>query len=437
MDWWLILIIMFGGMLFLMLSLGLPVAFSIGIMGAIGTVLWWGGVGNLSMWAVTAFRSVADFLMGPIPMFILMAEVIVVTGISSKAFQAVERLAGGMRGSLAHTTVITTTIFGAVTGFSPASCAAIGSIAIPEMMKRKYDKRLAVGVVGGGAALAILIPPSVLMVLYGSLADVSIGQLFIAGIIPGIISMLLFLAWVGFQGLVNPTALPRGKAAANLRDRLGGSLHLIPVSILIFAVLGTIYLGICTPTESAAIGAFTAFILALAYKVLTWPMLRNVILRTVQINSMLFAIYFSAKFFTQVLAYVQVPAILGRLVVSFPVAPWVIIVLMMALVIIMGCFMDPASILCVTIPIFIPVIKSLGFDPLWFGILFMINCELATLTPPVGMNLFVLLSIVPKEITITDIIFGCLPFLLLHGLTMLIVALVPALATWLPSMMIK
>jgi len=428
---------MFGGLLVLLLTIRMPVAISLGIMGTIGTYLWWGGWKSLSILAVTSFDSVASFILGPIPMFILMAEIIVVTGISASAFRALERLSGGMRGSLAHSTVVITTIFGAVTGFSPASCAAIGPIAIPEMLKRNYDKKLAVGVVGGGAALAILIPPSILMVVYGGLADVSVGKLFIAGIIPGLLSMTLFIAWIVFRGIANPAAVPIGETVPGLKERLSGLIHLMPLAAIIFIVLGTIYFGISTPSESAAIGVLAALAMAAGYKVINWPTMRDVLLRTVQVNAMLFAIIFCAKFFTQVLAYVQVPAILAEIITSFPVSRWVIMSAIMALIVVMGAFMDPASILAVTVPIFIPVITALGFDPLWFGIMMMINCELATLTPPVGLNLFVLLGIVPEGITIMDIFKGCLPFLLLHTVSMIIVAVVPDLALWLPSLMIQ
>ena len=435
MEWWLVTILMFAGLLTLLLVFRVPVAFSLGIMGAVGAYFWWGGMSSLQVWALTAFRTVGNFILLPIPMFILMAEVIIVTGISARAFGALEKLAGRTRGSLAHSTVVLTAIFGAVTGFSPASCAAIGPIAIPEMLKRGYDKKLAVGVVGGGAALAILIPPSALMVLYGGLADVSVGQLFMAGIVPGLVSTVLFLGWVGFRGMVDPAGVPRGVEAAPWKDRLTGLLNLLPLALIIFMVLGTIYFGITTPSESAAIGTLASLALAAGYRVLNWSTMRTVLLRTIQVNAMLFAIIFCAKFFTQVLAYLQVPAILAAIITDLAVPGWVIIASMMMLVIIMGCFMDPASIMAVTVPIFIPVVLALGFNPLWFGILFMINCELATLTPPVGLNLFVLMGIVPGEITITDIFKGCFPFLLLHALTMVIVAVLPELALWLPGTM--
>ncbi|MFC1907373.1 TRAP transporter large permease subunit [Chloroflexota bacterium] len=435
MEWWLVTIIMFAGLLTMLLVFRMPVAFSLGIMGAIGAYFWWGGMSSLQIWALTAFRTVGDFILLPIPMFILMAEIIIVTGISARAFGALEKLAGRTRGSLAHSTVVLTAIFGAVTGFSPASCAAIGPIAIPEMLERGYDKKLAVGVVGGGAALAILIPPSALMVLYGGLADVSIGQMFMAGIVPGLVSTVLFLGWVWFRGMVDPAGVPRGTDIVSLKERLTGIFHLLPLALIIFMVLGTIYLGITTPSESAAIGTLASLALAAGYRVLNWSTMRTVLLRTIQVNAMLFAIIFCARFFTQVLAYLQVPAILAGIITDLAVPGWIIIASMMLLVITMGCFMDPASIMAVTVPIFIPVVLALGFNPLWFGILFMINCELATLTPPVGLNLFVLMGIVPGEITITDIFKGCFPFLMLHALTMVIVAFVPELALWLPGTM--
>jgi tripartite ATP-independent transporter DctM subunit len=436
MEWWLVSIIMFAGLLILLLIVRLPVAFCLGIMGAIGTYFWWGGVSSLQVWALTAFRTVGSFELLAIPMFILMAEIILVTGISSRAFAALERLAGKMRGSLAHSTVALTTIFGAVTGFSPASCAAIGPIAIPEMVKRNYDKRLAVGVVGGGAALAILIPPSILMVVYGGLANVSVGKLFMAGIIPGLVSAGFFFAWVAFRGIVDPAGVPRGAEAVPWKERLVGLANLVPLFVIIFMVLGMLYLGVATPTESAALGTVAALLLAASYRVLTWRTVGAVLLRTVQVNAMIFAIIFCAKFFTQVLAYLQVPAILAGIITGFNMPGWIFIVATMVLIMILGCFMDPASIMCVTVPIFIPVVVALGFDPLWYGILMMINCELATLTPPVGLNLFVLMAIVPEGVTTADIFWGCTPFIMLHGLTMILVGMVPQLVQWLPSMMI-
>lgn len=436
MDPALVLVFMFGMLFFLLLVLRVPVAFGLGTVGAIGTFLWWGGIDNLSILGVTAFRATANFYFLPVPLFILMAELILITGVSGKAFEALERFSGRMRGSLAYSTIALTTIFGAVTGYSPASCAAIGPITIPEMYKRNYDKRLAVGVVGGGAALAILIPPSGLMVIYGGLADVSIGQLFMAGIIPGLVSAALFAIWVFFLGLRRPEALPYGDVVASPKERVLGLVKLLPLAFTIFMVLGTIYLGIATPSEAAAMGCLAAFILVVAYGKLTWAHMGEVLLRSMKANAMLFTIVFTATFFTQVLAYLQVPRVLAGGIVGLEISRWTILSLMMLLVLGLGCLMDPGSIMMILIPIFMPLVRLLGFDPVWYGILFMINLELATLTPPVGMNLFVLLSIVPEGTTVNDIFMGCLPFLLLHLLTMVIVAVIPQLALWLPSMMI-
>jgi tripartite ATP-independent transporter DctM subunit len=428
---------MFGGLFLLLLVAPLPIAYCLGIMGLIGTYVWWGGWGGVTGMAATAFSQTANFIFGPIPMFILMGDIIVVTGISARAFRALDKLAGRVRGSLAYATTVLTTIFGAVTGFSPASCAAIGSVAIPEMLKRKYDPKLAVGVVGGGAALAILIPPSILMVQYGGLAEVSIGRLFMAGVVPGLVSSALFMAWIFFRSIVAPAGLPRGAEAVPWKDKLAGLVQLLPLAIIIFMVLGTLYMGMATPSEVAAMGCIAALAMAVGYRVLNWTTIRNVLLSTVCINAMVFAIIFGAQIFTQVLVYVQIPVTLSQLIISLPVSRWVIMWAMQALLIIMGCFMAPVAILAITVPIFAPVVKVMGFDLMVFGVILMINMELATLTPPVGLNLFVLMATVPKDsgITIIDIVKGVTPFVVLHGITMVIVAYVPQLALWLPSMM--
>ncbi len=439
MEWWLVTIIMFVGLFALLLVTPVPVAYSLAIMGIIGTYFWWGSGGwaSLSSVATNALGETANFILGPIPMYIFMAEIIVATDMSARAFRALEKLAGRIRGSLAHSTIVLTGIFGAISGFSPAATAAIGSVSIPQMLNRKYDKRLAVGVVGGGAALDILIPPSILMVYYGGLAEVSIGRLYIAGIVPGIVSMVLFMGWVAYQGFVNPAGVPRGTEVAQWKDKLSGLVELLPFAGLIFILLGTLYMGVATPSEGAAMGSVAAVILAAAYKVLNWKMMRSAILRTVEVNAMIFAIIFGSAMFTQVLVYVQAPALISQLVASLQVSRWVIMWAMQLLVVVMGCFMVPIAILAIVVPIFAPVIRALGFDPIVFGIMMMINMELATLTPPVGLNLFVLKSIVPKDsgITIVDIIRGVTPFIALHTLTMVLVAYIPALSLWLPSMM--
>jgi tripartite ATP-independent transporter DctM subunit len=434
MEWWLIGLISVA-ILLVLIMLKLPIAFSLGLVGLATMSVLWKGTAGLSVAGSTAFRS-ASFVLSAVPLFILMAEILVFTGQTEKAFAAVDKLFGKARGAVAFSTIVGSVIFGAISGFSAATCAVFAAIAIPEMLQRGYSKKLACGLVGGTAALDILIPPSILMVIYGGLGDVSIGRLFFAGMIPGLMGGGLLVAFVIAWALIYPDSVPRGEGGGTLPERLAGLVHLLPLIAMIFMVLGTIYFGICTPTEAASLGTLGALLLAAANRRLNWPNLRSALLRAVETNCMVFAVIIGASIFTAVLAYLQVPEKLAQVVTMLPYSRWVVVIIMMFVIMVMGCFFDPSSIICVTTPIFVPCIKALGFDPLWYGILLMINAEIATLTPPVGLNLFILMNTVdPKKISTSDVILGVYPFVGFHILNMLLVMIFPQLALWLPTLM--
>jgi len=435
MEWWLIGLVSIA-ILIVLIIMRLPVAFCLGLLGLVMMAVLWKGTSGLNVAGSTAFRTVATFIMSAVPLFILMAEILMFTGQTEKAFAAVDKLFGTARGAVAYSTIVGSVIFGAISGFSPATCAVFGSIAIPEMVQRGYSKKLACGLVGGTAALDILIPPSILMVLYGGFADVSIGRLFFAGMIPGLMGGVLLMAFVAVWAGVYPSGVPKGEGGGTLRERLGGLIHLLPLMVMIFVVLGTIYFGICTPTEAASLGTLGALLLAAFNKRLGWRNLRSALFRSVEVNCMLFAVVVGASIFTSVLTYVQVPDQLSRAVTALPFSRWWIIIAMMLVVLVMGCFLDPGSIICLTTPIFVPAVRALGFDPLWYGVLLMINAEVATLTPPVGLNLFILMNAVDRrEISTSDVILGVYPFVGFHIFNMVLVMIFPQLALWLPTLM--
>ena len=433
MEWWLIGLACFA-VLIILIMMKVPIAFSLGIVGLGATAVLWGKPG-LGVAASTAFRS-ANFIMSAVPLFILMAEILVFTGQTEKAFAAVDKLFGKARGAAAYSTIVGATIFGAISGFSPATCAVFATIAIPEMVQRGYSKKLACGLVGGTAALDILIPPSILMVVFGGLGDVSIGRLFFAGMIPGLMGGALLILFVAVWGMIYPDSVPAGEEGGTPKERLAGLVHLLPLLAMIFVVLGTIYFGVCTPTEAASLGTIGALVLAVANRRFTWPNLRDALLRAVEVNCLVFAIIVGAGILTAVLGYVQVPDKLCHAVAALPVSRWWIIIAMMFVVLLSGCIFEPGSIICVSTPIFVPAIKALGFDPVWYGILLMINAEIATLLPPAGLNWFIIRNAVdPKVVSSSDVMQGLYIVAVFHVLNMALVMIFPQLALWLPTVM--
>jgi tripartite ATP-independent transporter DctM subunit len=431
MEWWLS-----GSLMFLAfiacLATGIPVAFSLGTVATVAVFILF-GTGGFEIIASTAYGVCTSFVMIAVPLFIFMGELIMASGISAQAFRAIDAWFGRVRGGTAVSSVAATTVFGAVTGFSPASCAAIGSISIPEMLKRNYDKGLAIGAVGGGACLAILIPPSLLMIIYGQLAGVSVAGLFYGGIIPGLIGSCFFIAYIVIRSTLNRSLVP-WQTQVSWGERLKLSLHILPLVLLILLVLGTIWGGIATPTEAAGLGALGAASLLVASGWYNWATVSRLLNNTVRLTGMLLMVLIGANIFTQILAYLGFTLNFGKLIAGLEIPRWMIMAGMQIIIMFLGCFIDPGSILFILTPIYVPIIVSLGFDPLWFGIVLMINLELATITPPVGLNLYVLKSIVGERASFADIVVGVAPYWGLHFLLLVVVMLFPPLATWLPSL---
>lgn len=419
--------------LVVLLAMGVPVAFSLGALSII-TILIFMGPDKLYILASTAHSWGVAYTMACLVVFIFMAHIINCTRISDDAFDAADKWLSWLPGGLLNASVGFCTIFAAISGSSMANAATIGLVGLPKMLRRGYDKYLSAGVIAAGGTLGILIPPSITMILYALLTGQSIGALFIAGIFPGILMSCLFVSFLVVAAIRRPEIAPR-EARVSWKDRLISLPKLLPMVALIVMVLGSIYGGICTPTEAASIGASSAIILAIFHRRLTWKNLMQAFTETGTTVGFFALILVSATCFAFVMSYLDIPQHMCEFIVSLPVSRWVIMAIITLLLIFLGCFLDAASIMVLTIPTIFPIITGLGFDPIWFGIILVINMELGGITPPVGLNLFILKGIAPPDISLMDIARGAMPFMILLLIGMVIIMVFPEIALWLPSMM--
>jgi tripartite ATP-independent transporter DctM subunit len=432
MEWYTILLLVTGALLGLMM-LGIPILFVLGIIDVALVVFLWGRPG-LFLFGSVPFGEINNFVLLAVPLFILVGELVVHSRINRDFFDMAHDWVGWLPGGLAITTQLMSTVFAAISGASTANTVIIGSVAAEELLKRGYDKRLTAGCIVAGGSLGMLIPPSTLMIIYGVLNQVSIGHLFIGGVLPGLVISGLFIAYILWVALRHPE---RARAATGIGwARRWRSLWKVWAVLLLVAVmLGAIYTGLATPTEVGALGALTSMLIAISYRRLNWSVLRAALLNTVRTTGFILWVLVAALLFGRVLTALGVTQALTEHVAGLPLPPWGILLLVNGLLLVLGALMDPAAIVAVTSPILVPIMVQLGYDPLWFGIVFMVNMELAFLTPPFGLNLFILKSIAPPQMGMDDIILGALPFMLLLLLGLVLVMVFPGLATWLPSTM--
>jgi C4-dicarboxylate transporter DctM subunit len=432
MEWYLILL--FAGIALLtLMMLGVPIAFSLGFVAlAMGAILV--GPRIYFLFGTLAFGKVNSFGLVAVPLFIFMAEIIIVSGAAKDAFAMLNKWIGALPAGLAIASQMGCTLFAAVCGASTATTAVVGGMCVPEMLERGYDKKLATGSIAAGGALGVLIPPSILLIIYGIIAETSIGQLFIAGIIPG----LLLVAWrvVYFLGLawVKPQVAPRVKGFT-WRDRFTSLWMILPLLALAIFMFGALYTGIATPSEVAGVGAAAALVICLCYRKLNWAVLKESLQKTAKTTCFILWILVAASAFGYVLSYLQVPQNLVTWVSSLEVNRYVVLVGINLMLFVLGCVMDPAAIIMVTVPIFAPLVEALGFDLIWFGIMFVVNMELAEITPPLGLNLYVMKAVAPPEVSLNDIIKGSVPFMILDVVGLAMIIIWPGLVLWLPSLM--
>ena len=433
----LITLLLFGALL-LFLALGLPLSFVLGGVGVVGCYFLWGSKG-LFVAAAQAYGAMGKFTLLAIPLFILMAMVLERAGVADDLYTMMHRWMGPVRGGLAIGTVIICAIFAAMSGISATATVSMGLIALPAMLKRGYDKIMAMGVISGGGALGILIPPSVPMILYATLTGESIGGLFAGGVFPGLLLALIFILYIGIRCFFQPhmgPALPREERATWQEKFISLKAVALPI-VIILMVLGSIYAGVCTATEAAALGCLGAIISAGVYRKLNWTLLKESCHRTASLTAMIIWILIGAYCFTSVYTGTGAHELMEHLLLSIPGGRYAILITIQMVFFILGCILDPAGIIMICTPVFVPVIKSLGFDPLWFGVLFIMNMEMGYLTPPFGFNLFYMKAIAPPGVTMTDIYRSIVPFVALQGLGLVIVIIFPEIALWFPRMLAR
>lgn len=417
--------------LILFMGLGFHVAVSMFVVSLLGASLYLGLPAALE-YGTQFWGAGNSFVLIAIPLFVLLGEILVRGGFTDKMYRSLADWVYWLPGGLLHTNIVASGMLAAVSGSSVATAATIGTIAIPALKVRKYDQRLVLGSIAAGATLGILIPPSINLILYGAMTGNSVGKLYLAGFIPGIVLMLLFMLVIVVWCLCNPKAVGTVDALDPFKVRVGRLKDLLPPVVIFGLVMGSIYLGWATPTESAALAVVGAlFLTALAGK-LNFAMLHECFTKTVSITAMILLITSSAFYLTFVLGLMGVPDIMADFVTGMNATPTSLIVALTIFYFILGCFFDALAMVVGTIPIVYPMITAVGIDPIWFGIFLVLMAELALITPPVGMNLYVVQG-VRKEGSISTVIAGTMPFLVVMLLFVVLIFVFPALATWLPS----
>ncbi len=416
-----------------LLLTGLPVAFALALV-AVGVFIIIGKPIAIPAIADIFLRVNSNFILVALPLFILMGEFLIYSGIGANLYEMGSRWLSRLQGGLGVASIIGCGVFGAMCGVSSAGTATIGIAAIPEMRSRGYSTSLAVGTCGGAGCLAAIIPPSVVMIVYASLTDVSLGKLFIGGIGPGLLLIGMFSIYVWF--LAKYWGMAGQTFSVGWRDRFSSLSRVWPALLLIMGVLGTIYLGVATPSEAAALGAFLALVLGVTFGRLRWREIKNALFSTVIVAGMLMIIITCALYLGHALTLAQVPQAATVLALSLPVSPYVTLALLFFMMVVMGCFLDPITIITLSTPLVFPALVGLGFDPLWYGLALMIVVEVATLTPPIGSHLFVLKGIAP-DVPLGTIIRGNVPFALIMLLGVVVITIFPEIVTWLPNMMVR
>jgi len=420
------------GSLFLILASGVWIGLTLSGVAWIGMQLFASRPAGDAM-AVTIWGSASSWTLTALPLFVWMGEILFRTRLSQDMFRGLAPWMQGLPGRLLHVNVIGCAIFAAVSGSSAATCATIGKMSLPELKKRGYPDGISIGSLAGAGTLGLLIPPSIIMIVYGVSADVSIAQLFIAGVLPGILLALLFSGYLVVWALMNPQLVPPADAPLSLADKLRESRHLIPVVLLIVAVLGSIYAGIATATEAAAIGVLGALVISAVQGSLTWPTFKQSLLGGTRLYCMIALILAGAAFLTLAMGYIGLPRHLAEWIAAMGLTQFQLLLVLMVFYILLGCFLDGISMVVLTMGVILPTIVKAGIDPLWFGIFIVLVVEMAQITPPVGFNLFVLQGMTKREIGWIAKV--TLPFFFLMIAAVALIYFVPGIVTWLPAQM--
>ena len=435
-EWITVLMI---GLFMAILAAGLPLAFATGAVAVIFAIGLF-GVQSLNLIVSRVFTLMGNYVLVSVPLFILMACILERAGVAEDLFRAVHVWSGRIRGGLAVAVIISCAIMAAMVGVIGAEVVTMGVVALPAMLSRHYDKDLALGSICAGGGLATLIPPSVVFIMYGLTAGVSVGQLYMAGVVPGLLLAGLFIAYIMIRCYLQPHLAPAASIAERnipLAEKFALLRGLILPGLVAFSVLGSLYLGLATPTEAAGVGCVGAFLSAAVNRRLTWDNVTRAVADTTRVTCMLYWLFFGASALIGVYTLAGGTNFMKQTITALPIGPWGILALMMIIWFILGCMIDWIGILLLTAPIFVPIIESLGFNSIWFGVLFCMNMQISYVSPPFGPAVFYLKGVTPPDITIGDIFHSIWPFLALQVTALAIVMMFPQLALWLPGRMIK
>lgn len=438
-----------------LLALGVPVAFALGLT-ALFAILLFLGPAELNFFGEFVFESLNNFTLLAIPLFIFMGAVFGGSKASVDLFEAGHLWLSKLRGGLAMSSVVACSLFAALCGSSAATAAAIGRVAIPEMSKRGYSPRISSGAIVAGGTLGILIPPSVTLILYGIATEQSIGRLFIGGIVPGLVITVMFCGWVYIAtrreaARPDPDLRPQpspgpGAAVAQRvldaeriywRDRFTALLKVLPFLSLIVGVLAVLYLGLATPSEAAAVGALLAFLMVVVvYRSMTWRRISKILLESTRESTMVMMIVAFSAVLGTVMSFLAIPQDLALLITELQLNRWVVMVAINLVLLLLGLFLPPVSVILMVAPVFFPVIVALGFDPIWFGVIMSVNLEMGLITPPVGLNLYVVKGIAP-EVPLREILLGSLPYVAIIALAIVLFSVFPEIVTALPDALFR
>jgi tripartite ATP-independent transporter DctM subunit len=416
-----------------LIALRAPIFVALGASGMLGLYLL-NGLTGLEQIPISLVDQLQNFSLVAAPMYILMGEILSVSGLGRDLFKAAHHWLGRMPGSLGASAIGASTVFGAMSGVSISSVAVVGRMSVPEMLDRGYKPSFASGSVTASGALAMLIPPSLMFILYSSVTGVSIAALFAGGIVPGLILSTMMIAYVVTAAKLRPSLAPPPAERFTWAMRFQAVVRVTPALVLILLVLGSMYTGLATPTEAAAVGALGAmFVVGVFYRALSWANLRKALVATTQVSGAVLAIVGSAYIFTQMLVVVRIPETVTAFVAGLTVPPYLVMCGVMLILVFLGCLVDAASLLLVVTPILVPAMSGLGFDPLWLGVLLVVNLEMAVITPPVGLNLYTMKSVVP-DLDLGAIFRGIVPYLIIEAALLAVMIAVPGIATWLPGL---
>jgi tripartite ATP-independent transporter DctM subunit len=435
MEWFESLALLLGSILVLM-AIGMPVALAFLAANIVGAWFFMGGAKGITLLLNNGFGGLTNYALVPIPLFLLMGEIFFHTGLGARMFNAIDRLLGKLPGRLSYVTVLGGTAFSTLSGSSMGSTALLGSLMVPEMTTRGYKKHMSIGPILGTGGLAIIIPPSALAVLLATLARIDVGALLIAGIIPGLILASFYIATIYIQTKIDPSAAPAYDVETltwgqKMRLLFGDVMPMLSVMVLI--VIGMVG-GLITPSEAAAFGALGVLILAVLFRCLTWEAMKKSVIGALRVTLMAYLIVFGSATFSQLLAFSGASSGLIRWATSFDLAPVAMLLVMFGVLLLLGMFMEQISMMLLTVPIFFPLAATLGFDPVWFGLIILLALEISFTTPPFGLLLFVMKGVAPKDTTMREIYLSAFPYMGCSMLLVLLLILFPQLALWLPGM---